>query len=394
MSHSDRDIKTMREIPRIRIGMPTSGEPIADGNRLLNLLIGKGFHWQRTITATLPGSLRIYPERALAVNTIDIEEYLRSVVGSEMNPDSPTDLLKAHAVISRSWAMLRLQKEDGEKNGDCEPEEREEEREQSAPGKEGRATIRIWGWEDDSDHHGEGFDVCSDDHCQRYQGLQPISEAAREAIDSTCGIVLTDERGRIADCRFSKCCGGRTELFSSCWQDEDPEYLQSRDDRWCDLSDLPPSYRQRLLRSVLKDFDTDCREETALWGDWEARIGLDELRSRLIRLHSADPGEIKSVRPLQRGASGRIIRLLISGEKADIEIGKELRIRRLLAPDCLMSSAFTPSIEGDTLIMRGRGWGHGVGLCQIGAARMASEGKDWREILAHYYPGTEIRRLY
>lgn len=386
--------RTYRQEPRIRVGMLSSGTPRLEGHRLLNLLIGNGFHWQREIAADLPGELTA--EEGQLVNILLLEEYLQNVVGSEMNPQAPIEFLKAHAVISRSWALRRIMKDPEEDKGIKRSEDK------------GKERIEI-GWEDDADHSGDPFDVCSDDHCQRYQGRQPISGAALRAIEETRGVVLTDKEGKVADCRFSKCCGGKTEKFSACWQDRDYDYLPSQADSWCDLSDLSQDKRRALLGSILKGYDLESADET--WGEWEIGISEEELRGRLRQIYGWDRGKLLKVETAERGESGRITSLKITAEEGTIIIGKELRIRQLLQADCLKSSAvwFRDVVRGTMyeghygdigrfcdgkLRLRGRGWGHGVGLCQIGAARMAAEGRSWEEILLYYYPNTIINKIY
>ncbi|MCM1152373.1 MAG: SpoIID/LytB domain-containing protein [Muribaculum sp.] len=372
----------MIEFPtHIRVGLTTDGSPRIhrDGPcwRLENLSIGNGFHWQQTISVRLPGEIEIPSIPHLVINTLPVEEYLRCVVGSEMNPAAPVEFLKAHAIISRSWACRMIMHPNFTVNHACPMHGN-----------------RISTWEDAADHSDDPYDVCADDHCQRYQGIQTISDVASQAISHTSGMVLGDENGDVADARFSKCCGGKTELFSTCWQDTDLPYLRSVQDLYCDLSTFPASRRQLLLAGILKDYDLHSRDTDTLWGNWTAEISSAELRRKILDKYGVDLGEIKNVIPIERGPSGRIYSLAIEGDKDSITIGKELTIRRLLAKDCLMSSAFLPTVSSRRLLMRGRGWGHGVGLCQIGAARMAAEGFHCEDILSFYYPGTKILKLY
>lgn len=365
----------------IHVGLPTEGAPRLsekDGTTLLeNLLIGKGFHWQKSVSALIPGRVERTgnPDFPL-ICSIDIEKYLECVAGSEMNPGSPIELLKAHAVISRSWAVgkvLHTHPEGGEAGRVREP-------------------LKIVDWEDTADHM--GFDVCSDDHCQRFQGLQPISDEAHRAIAETEGIVLADAYGRLVDARFSKCCGGRTEIFSTCWQDREMPCIGSVEDPYCDLSDLPgmpdnPSIKNRLLKTVLKDYDL----ATGGGHDWRVEISKSKVSDNLRMRFGMDIGEVIAMKPLERGASGRIKLLEITGSKSVAVIGKELKIRELLSDTHLYSSWFDIEDTGTGFRLVGRGWGHGAGLCQVGAARMAFEGMKCGEILSHYYPGSHLVNL-
>lgn len=312
---------------------------------LKNVRIGIGFHWDRHEDQEFAGKLEIRDNAdgtQTAINTIDLEEYLCSVISSEMNANSPIELLKAHAVISRSWAIRAMQKP----------------------------------------NH-EGFDVCADDHCQRYEGLRRMNERAVEAVHATRGQVLMfgDE---ICDCRYYKCCGGKTEIWRTCWEDIDVPYIQSVTCDYC-KSPLP-----KVLRLVLNDYD----QETKDFRDWKVSYTAEEL-SEIIRTKSGmDFGEIVDLIPLHRGASGRIDRLKIVGTKHTEVIGKELKIRLWLSRSCLYSSWFEveKSIQNSVVSFQlsGHGWGHGAGLCQIGAAVMASEGIKYQDILAYYYVGSRL----
>lgn len=363
----------------VRVGIKTLGKPelAAEGDVtvLRNMLIGDGFHWQQTIEARLPGKTEPYadPESNVSlVNVVPVETYLECVVGSEMNPAAPLEFLKAHAVISRSWAVGKVLGAHRYPSG----------------GRIDR-TDALTGWDDNESH--KGYDVCSDDHCQRYQGLQPISETALRAIRETAGEVLTDSGGNIVDARFSKCCGGKTEVFSTCWQPVEVATLESFDDPWCDLSELRDDDRERLLSAILKDYD----RHTQNYGyRWEEEISYSAIQSNLKKRFGRDIGRIRCLTPLHRGPSGRIDLLEIEGERGRLRIGKELWIRRLLSQTHLYSSAFEIEERGnDAVRLRGRGWGHGVGLCQIGAAHMARRGHSYRDILAFYYPSSRCERI-
>ena len=335
---------------------------------LKNVRIGIGFHWDRYEDQEFAGKLEIIESQKpiansqqplyTAINTIDLEDYLCSVISSEMNANSPMELLKAHAVISRSWAMRAISRQ--------------------------HSAFR---------NH-EGFDVCADDHCQRYEGLRRMNERAVEAVKATRGQVLvygqrTKDNGQwtkeeICDCRYYKCCGGRTEIWRTCWEDIDVPYIQSVQCDWC------KSPSPKVLRLVLNDYD----QETKDLRDWSVSYTQDEL-SEIIRTKSGiDFGEITDLIPLHRGASGRIDSLKIVGTKHTEIIGKELKIRLWLSRTCLYSSWFEveKSIQNSVVSFQlsGHGWGHGAGLCQIGAAVMASEGKTYEEILQYYYRGAKL----
>ncbi len=326
---------------------------------LKNVRIGIGFHWDRYEDQEFQGKLEIKPTpdgTEVAINTIDLEDYLCSVISSEMSADSPMELLKAHAVISRSWAIRAMQKP----------------------------------------NH-EGFHVCADDHCQRYEGLRRINERAVEAVRATKDQVLMygDD---VCDCRYYKCCGGKTEVWRTCWEDIDVPYIQSVECPYCGRVSA------KTLRLVLNNYD----QETTDFHDWKVTYTADEL-SEIIRTKSGiDFGQITDLIPLQRGASGRIYELKIVGTKRTEIIGKELKIRLWLSKTCLYSSWFdviqsvSPQgdlsakrsvlcqSEGRSFTITGHGWGHGAGLCQIGAAQMAAEGHSYEDILHFYYHGTRL----
>lgn len=341
---------------------------------LFGVTIGIGFHWERTQDQTFAGALKIIVEdgRLTAVNVIGVEDYLVSVISSEMKATASLNLLKAHAVISRSWVISQIDK-------------------RRAGGTDTNAEIVeehdgvIIRWWDHDDH--KRFDVCADDHCQRYQGLtHALGENVRTAVAETWGQVLK-YGGEICDARFSKCCGGVMERFSTCWEDKDYPYLQPLPDTpeeggrcFCDTDD------ESVLSQILNDYDLETRD----FYRWETRYTRAELSELVRRRSGIDFGEIRSLEPLERGESGRISRLRISGTARTAVVGKELMIRRILSESHLKSSAFDIEWQGDALTLRGRGWGHGVGLCQIGAAVMANRGYSYEQILKHYYPGASI----
>lgn len=377
----------------ITVGIATDGVPVispaeAPGlTRVENVAIGLGFHWQRNISCEFPGEIHLNPDATSQyslLNTLPLETYLECVVGSEMNPDAPIEFLRAHAIISRSWVAGKILGSHNENRVSFRPIPSSENAENENSGK---PVITLIGWEDTGDH--KGFHVCSDDHCQRYQGLQPLSDKAREAIRSTQGLVLATPDGRIVDARFSKCCGGKTEIFSTCWQDKEEECLESFEDPWCDLTDLSAIERDSLLKTVLKDYDLTTEGGYT----WQTNVTADAIARYLREKFSISIGEIQAIRPVRRGPSGRIRLLEIEGKDAVLRLGKELFIRRVLAHSHLYSSAFDiEKLNSHPLAFRlkGHGWGHGVGLCQIGAAHMAAAGHSHRDILQFYYPGSRI----
>lgn len=354
---------------------------------LENVVIGKQFHWQRREKQRFAGTLRIIIDhsnaRLVAINSIGIESYLKSVISSEMSAEAPFQLLCAHAIVSRSWLLRQLA--DRGKT----PEGMQGQWQESII--DGCRIPELVRWYDRENH--TLFDVCADDHCQRYQGVtrQTTPEVER-AVELTRGIALTYD-GEVCDARFSKCCGGVTELFSNCWEDAPHPYLEAIEDApakgaapWCRVTD------PTLLHRIMNGYDTERQD----FFEWEERYSA-ELLGRLVATRlGRDLGRITELRPLSRSASGRIFRLLIKGTKSSVVIGKELEIRRVLSETHLRSSAFSVSYDRatDTFILQGRGWGHGVGMCQIGAAAMAEAGKHHTEILSHYFPKASLSRLY
>ena len=350
---------------------------------LHDVKIGLGFHWERTETQTFAGSLRIIVEdgKLTAINEVGVEDYLLSVISSEMKASASEEFLKAHAIISRSW-LLRQLKEKEQVPGWRKASE--------GYTKVSEGQIDILRWYNHEDHN--NYLVCADDHCQRYQGLtRAVGNKVRKVIDETWGKVLTSG-GEICDARFSKCCGGTMELFSTCWEDRDYPYLQAKSDsigerdHFCNTSD------RNILSQVLNDYDLETRD----FYEWEQEYSNAELTALIKDKSGYDIGAIMSIEAIERGPSGRIFKLEIKGSLNTLTVGKELEIRRLLSRTHLKSSAFTLECKGEDngipshFIFRGKGWGHGVGLCQIGAAVMASEGYTHKEILEHYYPGAEI----
>ncbi len=346
---------------------------------LEDVTIGINFHWERKQTQTFLGKLRLVVEedKICAINELPVEKYLESVISSEMSATSSLELLKAHAVISRSWLLAQIER-----------------RTQQSEGannffsftKNDDMLVR---WYDREDH--TIFDVCADDHCQRYQG---ITNAANphvvEAVKATRGQVLA-YNGEICDARFSKCCGGMTEEYQYCWENITKPYLKSVPDPYCNTHD------PQILSEVLNDYD----QETHDFHDWLVSYTQEELSALIADKLKIDFGRIKQLEPLEKGKSGRISLLKIVGEKRTFTIGKELEIRKALSETHLYSSAFTVATSGKDadgyptrFLLNGKGWGHGVGLCQIGAAVMGAKGIPYNDILAHYYSGALIEKAY
>ena len=350
---------------------------------LNDVTIGIGFHWERKERQVFRGTLRVLKRAAglSVVNNVPLEEYVTSVISSEMSSSCPLELLKAHAVISRSWLWFPKANPSIDQNGQRKCLDSHE-------------TIRWYGREAHAD-----FDVCADDHCQRYQGItKAFSPAAAAAVRATAGEFLRYE-GSVCDARFAKCCGGMTERFATAWEDKEVPYLESVYDgpaqscsdspeTW--IRSAPPAYcntdDSELLSRVLPGFDQETRD----FYRWRIAYTPEELADLIGTKIGADLGPIRALEALTRGPSGRIYRLKISGERNYIVIGKELEIRRALSPTHLYSSAFVIDKEADNFVLTGAGWGHGVGLCQIGAAVMANEGKTYTEILHHYYRGSTV----
>ena len=376
-----------------------------DGFGILDVLIGVGFHWEQKEDQHFPGALKLTQVEGeiQSINLVSVEQYLACVISSEMRGDSSPALLRAHTIISRSWLLAQIQK-------------------QALLDQSGKVFDAIYEgvdeyirWYDREDH--QGFHVCADDHCQRYQGItRARNPQVLLAVEETRGEVLEYD-GKICDARFSKCCGGVTEEFQNCWEPVAHSYLKRVDDRpagagdkmvdlkvesnaerfikgspeaFCNTGDMA------LLKQVLNDYD----QASSDFYRWEVRYTQDEI-SALIREKSGfDFGEILDLVPVDRGESGRLVRLRITGVKRSILVGKELEIRRWLSPTHLFSSAFIvekqevrDGVPG-AFVLRGAGWGHGVGLCQIGAAVMAHRGYTHENILKHYYQDVVIKKRY
>ncbi len=363
---------------------------------LENVAIGIGFHWERQENQRFKGILKLLDNNdgtTTAINILPVDEYLQSVVSSEMSAHASLQLLKAHAVISRSWLLAQI----AHKSSTVQKFEME-------------CTLdRVIKWYDHDDH--DLFDVCADDHCQRYQGAARIDrQAVYDAVQSTLGEVLMDSDGNLCDARFSKCCGGAFEEFENCWEPVHHDYLcAARDiDGKQSLPDLTDEANARewilsrpdafcsapddgILAQVLNNYD----RETSDFYRWTVSYGANEL-SELIKSRSGvDFGDIIDLIPLRRGTSGRIYELQIVGSKRTMTVGKELEIRKWLSTSHLYSSAFVVEHRADGgWLLHGAGWGHGVGLCQIGAAVMGAKGFEYKDILHHYFKDAEIKRAY
>lgn len=339
---------------------------------LHDVTIGVNFHWERKETQVFLGTLRLVVEsdKITAINELPVEKYLASVISSEMKATAGLELLKAHAVISRSWLLAQMRR-----------------REENSEKKDGffsfiKKDDELIRWYDREDH--TIFDVCADDHCQRYQGItKQTSEAVEQALKATRGRILCygDE---ICDARFSKCCGGVTEEFQYCWEDTPKPYLVSVEDPYCNTND------KEVLSQVLNDYDLETND----FYRWTVEYTADELSALVNEKLKDDFGIITDLIPMERGKSGRIWKLKIVGTKKTMTIGKELEIRRALSESHLYSSAFDVEKTANGFRLHGKGWGHGVGLCQIGAAVMGQKGFKYDEILLHYYRGAEIKKIY
>ncbi|MFH0843041.1 MAG: SpoIID/LytB domain-containing protein [Bacteroidota bacterium] len=365
--------------------------------------IGVDFHWQRKEDQVFRGSLKLMTEGDMitAVNIISVEEYLTSVISSEMKATSSEEFLKAHAVISRSWLLAQIEKS------------RNISRDRKKFDSHKRTDNEVVRWYDREDH--TNYDVCADDHCQRYQGItRAFTPEVSKVIRETFGEVLV-YGGAICDARFYKCCGGLTELFENVWEPVRHPYLQrvidhpappygfslemgnedtarkwilGKPEAFCNTSDM------EILSQVLNDYD----QETNDFYRWKVAYTQKELSDIVKTRSGIDFGNIIDIVPLERGVSGRIIRLKIEGTLKTMIIGKELEIRKSLSKSHLYSSCFIVERAGDgeevIFTLHGAGWGHGVGLCQIGAAVMGARGYTYKEILEHYFPGSQLERKY
>ncbi|MCH4895400.1 SpoIID/LytB domain-containing protein [Marinilabiliaceae bacterium JC040] len=369
----------------------------ADIFEIENVEIGINFHWSQKETQRFNGSIKLIidGDEVQLINIIYVEDYLLSVISSEMNSNSPIEYLKTHAIISRSWVLSRINAKNDRIQNFIENDSKR---------------IKWYGREEHVN-----FDVCADDHCQRYQGISRIASAnVAKAVDETRGIVLMQD-GKICDARFSKCCGGVSEDFENVWEDEKIEYLsmvvdsedksidldlrkeedaikwiENKYDSFCNVSDTD------LLETVLNNYD----QETNDFYRWTVEYSQEEISSLIKERSGIDLGNIISLNPIKRGRSGRIYELEIVGSKRSFIFGKELEIRKVLSESHLYSSAFFTEYKDiiDDLphkfIIHGAGWGHGVGLCQIGAANMVEKSYNHEEILSHYFKGSTLKSIY
>ena len=377
---------------------------------LQDVTIGINFHWERKEVQRFKGELKIIVEddRLTAINIIPIEDYLTSVISSEMSATASLELLKAHAVISRSWLLNKLKVANGKLKVIMHPDN-------TANFELSTLPSQLIKWYDHEAH--KNFDVCADDHCQRYQGITRTSTPqAIEAVFATRGEVLMYE-GEICDARFSKCCGGAFEEFQNCWENvKHPYLIGQRDsktetrlpdltkeveaDKWIRTSPAAfcNTHNKQVLSQVLNNYD----QETTDFYRWRVCYSQQELSELIHKRSGIEFGKIIDLIPVERGTSGRLVRLKIVGTLRTLIIGKELEIRRTLSSSHLYSSAFVVDKEykedekeiPSRFILTGSGWGHGVGLCQIGAAVMGEQGYKYKEILSHYYPGSAIEQQY
>jgi stage II sporulation protein D len=369
---------------------------------LKNVTIGIDFHWEKRENQHFPGKLKLllHENKILAINILDTETYLKYVISSEMSSQSSSELLKAHAVISRSWLFAQIEKQ--------------KLIEESKPQNFINTDTEYIRWYDREDH--QLFDVCADDHCQRYQGItRGQNPNVTDAVDATTGLVLKNN-GQICDTRYSKCCGGATESFENVWEPVNHAYLQKvidsennkgleidlktekNSEKW--IKEKPEAFcntsDKEILMQVLNDYDQSSKD----FYRWKVEYSQAELSELVKKKSGIDFGEIIDLIPIERGVSGRLIKLKIVGTKKTLIVGKELEIRRWLSNSHLYSSAFIISKENPVknipqkFVIEGAGWGHGVGLCQIGAAVMGHKGYSFNDILAHYFKNTVLFKMY
>ncbi|WP_430811243.1 MULTISPECIES: SpoIID/LytB domain-containing protein [unclassified Carboxylicivirga] len=370
---------------------------------LHDVTIGINFHWERDEDQSFKGALKLLVDKDLinAINVLPVEDYLMSVISSEMSATSSLELLKAHAVISRSWLLAQIQKNENIKQKNDEYQSVFE------------SDTEFIKWYDREDHH--HFDVCADDHCQRYQGItRANTPEVVKAVRATWGEVLLYDDA-ICDARFSKCCGGMVEQFENVWEPVNHPYLQAFVDnernpegfkldlkkednaeKW--MRGAPVAYCNTNDHAVLCQVLNDYDQETNDFYRWKVSYTQKEVSELLAKRTGIDFGIIQDMVPVERGDSGRLIKLKIIGDKKTMVIGKELEIRKALSESHLYSSAFIiekSETNGEiNFTLVGAGWGHGVGLCQIGAAVMGAKGYDYNAILMHYFRGAELKRKY
>ena len=380
---------------------------------IFDVVIGINFHWERKENQRFKGDLQIIVEnnQITAINRVKVEDYLTSVISSEMSATASDELLKAHAVISRSWLLHPIQQQAVSGNQQAEKAQTEF---KTTYGQQQPTTVYTKWYERDAHTN---FDVCADDHCQRYQGITRAStKAVEKAIEATRGEVLL-YNNQICDARFSKSCGGASETFENCWAPVHHPYLtkvidhptapngfeldltiEKNAEKW--IRESPEAFcnttDKKVLAQVLNNYD----QETTDFYRWKVEYTQEEISELLSRRSGIDFGEIVDLIPVKRGKSGRLIELKIVGVKHTVFVGKELEIRKWLSNSHLYSSAFvidTYNIVNyipQKFVLTGAGWGHGVGLCQIGAAVMGEKGYSYDKILTHYYPGAALKKIY
>ncbi len=383
----------------------TPNSPETEHFMIKDVVIGVQFHWERKEKENFKGSLKLLRkgDKVTAINIINIEEYLKSVISSEMSAKSSMALLKAHAVISRSWLLSQIEQSKSKGN--------------LTAAEKGMIVSdeEVLRWYDREDH--EDFDVCADDHCQRYQGITKIfTDSARKAVEETSGLVMKFGQ-EICDARFSKACGGISEAFENVWEGKKVPYLSRVIDYKFEPEDFdtdltkeqnsvkwingnPEAYCNTDDKAILSQVLLHYDQETIDFYRWQTELTQAKIQELLKNKMGIDLGVILRMIPLHRGESGRIYSLKIEGSRKSITIGKELEIRRALSDSHLYSSAFIVEtldvVDGvpGKFLLRGAGWGHGVGLCQIGAAVMAEKGFSFDEILLHYYRGIDLVKIY
>ncbi len=379
-------------------------DPVSESFLLRDVIIGVKFHWERREKQRFNYFLKIIKNgnQLTAINFLPVEAYLTSVISSEMSAKCSINLLRSQAVVARSWLLAQLQNKEKEKKKDTSLQ----------PVRTDEELITWYGREAHT-----LFDVCADDHCQRFQGVTKVTtDTAKKAIKDTRGIVLISD-GEICDTRYSKSCGGMSEAYENVWEPVKYNYLQPVIDykfepenldldltkeenavKW--IKSNPPAFCNttdpKILNQILLDYD----QETKDFYRWKVEYSQNELSNLIKEKLGIDFGDIMDLIPIERGYSARLIKLKIVGTKKSLVIGKELEIRRVLSPSHLYSSAFyveKGNIENGVpqkFVLHGAGWGHGVGLCQIGAAVMAEQGYQFDEILVHYFPNAQIKRIY
>ena len=382
----------------------------SDCFELKMVTIGVDFHWERKENQRFLGALKFIPIADVessttfitVVNIVSLEDYLKSVISSEMSSTSSEELLIAHSIISRSWLLAQLTKNKSIKNHN------------NIYQTSIVTSTEIIRWYDREDH--EHFDVCADDHCQRYQGItRQTSDLINRVINTTCGKIIS-YRGTICDARYSKCCGGVMETFENVWEPIVHPYLQGKTDSFSGvpfpdltieenaeewIKNSPDAFCNTKDTAILSQVLNDYDRETVDFYRWSISYSQQELSEIIKNRLGINFGSIIKIIPLERGTSGRIKRLKIIGTNKIMVIGKELEIRRTLSKSHLYSSAFIVNAQEEDedgipqkFVLNGAGWGHGVGLCQIGAAMMSEKGYKYDEILKHYFPGTLIKTEY